>query len=848
MAPKRKNEANAEETTSREKKKLKITEARTIAVQFATPGASSTCPKPSNAVTTNSMKGLPSAIDVEKFAEARAFEINAMQTAIKTAGASSTQRAWQALPRHLRRRAASHDIRRVPLRLRERARAEMDPVRKKALGRSMPKRGKGKRISRTESFLKRQCDKYWLETHLWHAKRMKMENMWGYRLAMHPTEKAFRPSHRASIHGSIVHDASYYALVELKGPEYIIIHILQTFCDPQGPSPGSKRYVVGSRVLETQLYQFSSYPFDLIGPATVIWRPLVAPLVDEVDPVLPSQKAPKSTGAFQQKRTTKGKEKESSSPNDPKRARTVWLRFHPVMYDDVLDTLKVATSETLNKFRPASDKDRDATKVDVADLRGQVNVFEIMGPKGNQILKGALNPVSSETREDFRKFWSSLSDLQTSGSIPRGMVIGFKVDDPRLRFPPKNAKAKALSPGHVPGPLATFPSESLATSQLWDEHIRLGLSKPKYKKKDLDERRAKNLVPGTPLNALRQDDRVPVLLIQRSLEQSTGNPDTRSIHGWTLIIPTGWSMAFFSSLIFTGTRVGGQRERQTQAFEAGTPYFPRDFPFTPAYETYAEERMNEEKTRWEKKPPAKRVNFEKLVTKSPWKADWRGVLGLKYEEDHGSEGDAALVTTQRNAFEVTQVDEPSKARPWLLRGYEVPNILSSMSKMFNHSAALLSEINKLRQKRLQDPLSNQIKAADLLEGALVSVKAIICTRGAPEDLAMIYSVDDTEARRWMKTLQKSSGSNNESLELANEVPKIENLIGYVTTGHFSLSRGEGFAIGAIPLTRLLELQQQASRLHPNRNAASSQSPPLLVKVRNRNGHQCRAAHLEILAV
>lgn len=25
-------------------------------------------------------------------------------------------------------------------------------------------------------------DKTWLETHLWHAKRMHMDNMWGYRL------------------------------------------------------------------------------------------------------------------------------------------------------------------------------------------------------------------------------------------------------------------------------------------------------------------------------------------------------------------------------------------------------------------------------------------------------------------------------------------------------------------------------------------------------------------------------------------------------------------------------------------------------------------------------------------
>jgi hypothetical protein len=39
--------------------------------------------------------------------------------------ASSSSRVWQSLPRHLRRRAASHDVRRVPVRLREKARYEV---------------------------------------------------------------------------------------------------------------------------------------------------------------------------------------------------------------------------------------------------------------------------------------------------------------------------------------------------------------------------------------------------------------------------------------------------------------------------------------------------------------------------------------------------------------------------------------------------------------------------------------------------------------------------------------------------------------------------------------------------
>jgi hypothetical protein len=55
----------------------------------------------------------------------KSIKINAQADHRHPSGAS-TQRAWQALPRHLRRRAASHDVRRVPVRLREKAKAEVN--------------------------------------------------------------------------------------------------------------------------------------------------------------------------------------------------------------------------------------------------------------------------------------------------------------------------------------------------------------------------------------------------------------------------------------------------------------------------------------------------------------------------------------------------------------------------------------------------------------------------------------------------------------------------------------------------------------------------------------------------
>jgi len=49
------------------------------------------------------------------------------------------------------------------------------------------------------------------------------------------------------------------------------------------------------------------------------------------------------------------------------------------------------------------------------------------------------------------------------------------------------------------------------------------------------------------------------------------------------------------------------------------------------------------------------------------------------------------------------------------------------------------------------------------------------------------------------------------VKLSEIVPNPNSIIGYVTTGHYSLARGVGFAIGAISLVQLIELEQQSLR-------------------------------------
>ncbi|KIK12154.1 hypothetical protein PISMIDRAFT_121406 [Pisolithus microcarpus 441] len=807
------------------------------------------------------MKGLPATLDVERFTEARAYEINAMEKAIKSAKDSSTHRAWQTLPRHLRRRAASHNVRRVPLRLREKARAEasistrMSPPGRKAHGGARPKRGKAKQMTRTESLLKRQRDKTWLETHIWHAKRTKMENMWGYRLSVTPTEKAFRPSHRASVHGSILHDASYYATIELKGPQSVLLATLETCCDPQGP--GLKQCTSGSRTCDTHIYEHDRWPLGLIGPVTIIWQPLALD-------------SPAGEARTEPKRGSKRKGKgnltvtgDDASLDPSSQARVLWVRAHPAVFEDVFEALKRSASHAIQAHK--SKNETVPFQVEMNDLRGSVNAFEIMGPKSSQVIKGTLSLAADDEREDFKKFWKSLSDLQTPGNVPRRMVIGFKVVDPRLKFPPQNPKPSYPDmPSSCASPAnnLVFPTSLTARSDIWDEGQRDRLKKPKYKKKDLDERRSKLVIPGTKLRALRQDDRIPVMLVQRSLEacppsspSSSTLDKAQGIHGWTLLFPAGWSMAFLSSLVYTGTRIAGQRERMKQYYEAGIAAFPADYPTSRACEVASEERAVLEREKWERTPPAKRANWEKLGTRSPWRADWDVVLGLEPVQS-GADTAEGLVPSQREdpaaADGVQAVPVKTSLRPWLLRGSKVPSILSNLSLS---PPEFLNQINKLRERHHLAQLGRDVDAVQLWRTALAMVRVKMVGRGVPNDLASIYKMNDIEARKWLAAMRQSASARTRDdeapderevrawpsiqidLHLGDIQPAQEDIIGYVTTGDTSLSRGEGFGLGAISVDQYLTLRRQAQRLS---------QPAVVVKVRNRDATVSRAAYVELL--
>jgi len=123
----------------------------------------------------------------------------------------------------------------------------------------------------------------------------------------------------------------------------------------------------------------------------------------------------------------KGKGSVHDNPTEqtqPLRVRSVWLRFHPCIHDDILDTLKEAASQTLAEYK-AQNPGSGELKVEIIDRRRQINIFEIMGPKSSQILKGVLRPVMPDKRNDFLSVRSPFSDMTITWSLTCFLVLGL---------------------------------------------------------------------------------------------------------------------------------------------------------------------------------------------------------------------------------------------------------------------------------------------------------------------------------------------------------------------------------------------------------------------------------------
>ncbi|ORX47226.1 POPLD-domain-containing protein [Hesseltinella vesiculosa] len=395
----------------------------------------------------------------------------------------------------------------------------------------------------------------WLATHKWHIKRMKMQNWWSYRLAAQPMYKSRVTNYRSFTKICLLHDSSYLGCLALTGDHSSILQLLGPMTDPRLPSVGAARHTQGRRVGQTHLYRKDAFPAELICPITYLWKP---PRQGEQD--------------------------------------VLWLWIHPACFDTVQKQLEHDRRQLPN------------AKVAIDDLRQQLARFDLTGPRSLAFLQAVLTPIPFSTNAQS---WLDLHGLRSSGCLPMHCVLGLSVQDPRLQFPQKARAPQVIDSKRQADLCLDWPAE-FPTSDLWYRSKRDESVATKATHLSLQERHQQEMLPGQKLTWTETDSKVPVVLMQRP------GPSLGGIDAWTLVMPRAYAMDFWRSFVFVGARAGGLEDVRRMHLHCGVPSFPYDYPGTSAYEDMALRIQTEKERAWQRRPPAKRLNYAKLGIDSPF--------------------------------------------------------------------------------------------------------------------------------------------------------------------------------------------------------------------------------------
>jgi ribonuclease P/MRP protein subunit POP1 len=586
-------------------------------------------------------------LDLQAFLSAREFEIRALETSMRKSKAASTTRAFQKVPRGMRRRTASHNVKRVPKRLRARAAKEMaedntptvdarkrrprttrariraetakrlrllaDKTRKKRAKEAAAVGAEGQegeaaadgankttvhtRAARPKirrnmpneppkpksKFRKRQIDKTWLPTHLWHAKRARMtepkDPLWRFAIPLTPNDKCYRPTHRASgDKGAVVWDMSYMSTIGLYGSTEGIARVLVALGLPHHLFTDKKhqKWRSGVRKQSGMLSKERKGVRKDIGPATIIWNP---------------ENGPDDTA-----------EEHTKAPRRPQ--RQVFLRTHPscffVLFNELTVLVKAQTPQLY-----------------VEDLRFEIGSIDLVGPGSTEALLSILHPYFTKagSEEQHARIFRSLVGVNNPASLPPGALLAFSIMDPRLRHPPKRVQPDSEDGSDLqtlPDTLTKWPvSDNLKPHSLFDRTARFQAGVLPAQK-SLDRRKGAG-TPGMELGITAKDPPIPVILFaSRPASGRQAQGSWTLMAPWKCILPIWYSLVKVPLSSGGNPRLGGLNELRQVAFEQGVPWFPGDYLGTDAGAEWELEQRVKRRADWERRPKGKRVAWESL--------------------------------------------------------------------------------------------------------------------------------------------------------------------------------------------------------------------------------------------
>ncbi|TEA20387.1 Ribonucleases P/MRP protein subunit pop1 [Colletotrichum sidae] len=827
-------------------------------------------------------------LDLQAFLNAREFEIRALEESMRHTKGQSMSRAFQQVPRGMRRRTASHNAKRVPKRLRRRAIKEMTddntPLvvsrrRKPKTTRARIRAETAKRLGilaerkrrlakaknaakgkdngedmdvdkpvtvktraprpkirrnqlndppqRKSKFRRRQINKTWLPTHLWHAKRARMTEpsspLWRFAMPLTPNEKTYRATHRAQGEkGAVVWDMSYMSTIGLYGTAKCVEQVLRKIGVAQEGCWNDRgaKWRAGTRHWTGFLSRETRDLRRDICPATIIWNP----------------KSPSESPA-------------AGEADGKKVQRQVFLRVHPSAFLEVFEELlRLVKMQTPRPY--------------IEDLRFEIGSIELTGPASTETLLGILHPyhIKNESKESHAEIFSGLTSVMNPATLPHNATLGFSILDPRLRYPPKRVS--------VPDPddetaqteslnlLAKWPAEEGLTPYGIFQRGPRALATNLPSQKSIDRRKGARR-PGTVLEASETDPPIPILLlVSRPGAGSQAQGNWTLLAPWRCIQPLWHSLVHFPLSVGGNPRFSGLDEIRQVAFERNLPCFPFDYLGTNAGAEWELEERAKRKRAWERRPKSKRVTWESLELG----AGRRGELGdgLACDLEYLLQEKTAE-TQNTDSSDAMDVDKPAPIKE------KVPK-------------ELLKSLHQLRKDAFRAHTTSS-ESSPLPSRSVVNVHISLLSRGVAETCARIYRLPARPAQilpassaevpatappqpktvnglpfdlrnQWLATLaptkpcsknsrvppgadlptrkkllaqtlistpaelsmdQPSQKPNQTDMNGHPLVPDEEDLIGFVTTGSYSLSEGRATAIGCLVAEKAAEAVRRGGK-------------------------------------
>lgn len=534
----------------------------------------------------------------------------------------------QSLPNYMRRRAMSHNPKRIPLKYRQIHISQMEKSGLQKIKKRPARRYRRKPSNLMKEYVRRQQKNVWLETHIWHAKRFHMEDLWGYKIPVKPCDKKFRASYKATSKHCLAQDISYMGCIQVCAPLDVLkeklIRLTSTEC---GLSITAKCFLSGDREGSVELFEPDRYPMGALGNAQFLWR------------------------------------------SDQSEVKTLWLFTHPTIYKELVQQLillfglRNAFREQLVKDEAKEMNQRDLRaitknnkfvrcprylnnelKVEITELKDTLNRFRLTGPLTNAVVTRAIksaspndscnwfnewvhDKVNLKAHNNQVKYWKSIESATSPSELPSHLVLALNAVDPRTNRPEKRIKAITSKKfyddennfNNLDELLINVPVHG-NISGIWNRELRDALLENQMSTNKLCEMRASSmLVPGEGSIEEHLLQPIPILVIQQPGEQTQQKPLGFG-SGLDIIVPAGYGLHFWQSLMLCGAKSGGWRDQLTLDNESGKDTF---LPDSISSQKEAERLSKAQTKKYFRLPPNKRVNYRKFSIAYPFACNFR---------------------------------------------------------------------------------------------------------------------------------------------------------------------------------------------------------------------------------